>query len=436
MALPSTLRRAQLILLTISLCLCVLADEWPGWRGPLGNGEWNEDGITDTLPQGSIPLRWTAPIAGGYSGPTVANGRVYITDRVTRPREQERVHCFAWDSGTLLWTCAYDCDYKKISYTTGPRANVAVSDGRVYQLGSMGHLLCLDANSGDVIWRKTPGEDYTVRLPTWGIAGSPVIADDLIIAQIGAEDGGCLIAFDKATGAERWRALDDDASYAAPVLFEQAGRKLVAVWTKFRIAAIDRATGEQVWSVGFPGGGTDPAIATPIVDGPWMFISAFWHGSVMLRLHPDKPAVEMVWHRKGQNERNTDALHACMTTPMFIGGYIYGIDSWGQLRCLDPATGDRLWEDTTVVPLDRWANAHMVRNGDRVWFFNEKGELIVGRVSPQGYQEISRSRLIKPTRGQYDGRGGVCWSHPAFAYRHVFARNDEELVCADLTARE
>nr|MBP8953766.1 dehydrogenase [Armatimonadota bacterium] len=79
---------------------------------------------------------------------------------------------------------------------------------------------------------------------------------------------------------------------------------------------------------------------------------------------------------------------------------------------------------------------HMVRNGDRVWFFNEKGELIVSRVSPQGYQEISRSHLIKPTKGQFDGRGGVCWSHPAFAYRHVFARNDEELVCADLTAKD
>lgn len=431
MSLPSFAVRAALLPILLAACLCAWADEWPGWRGPTGDGVWREDGILETLPQGQLPMRWSAPISGGYSSPTVAGGRVYVTDRITQPRQQERVHCFAWDTGAPLWTFAYDCEYRKISYTTGPRASVLIHDGRAYSVGSMGHIICLDAQSGEVLWRKTPGEDYTVKLPTWGISGSPVIAGDLLIAQIGADNGGCLMAFDKATGAERWRALDDGASYAAPVIFQQAGRDCVAVWTKERIAAFDCATGEQLWSVAFS---SDPAIADPVVDGQWLFITAFWNGSLMLRLNPENPTVETAWQRKGKNERDTDALHACMTTPLFIEGYIYGIDSWGQLRCLDPKTGDRLWEDTTVVPLDRWANAHMVRNGERVWLFNEKGELILSRLSPEGYQEISRAQLIQPTKGQFDGRGGVCWSHPAFAYRHVFARNDQELVCADLTA--
>ena len=74
----------------------------------------------------------------------------------------------------------------------------------------------------------------------------------------------------------------------------------------------------------------------------------------------------------------------------------------------------------------------MVRHGENIWMFNEEGQLIIGRVSPAGFQEISRAQLIEPTEDQLRRRGGVCWSHPAFAYKHIFARNDRELVCANL----
>jgi hypothetical protein len=123
-----------------------------------------------------------------------------------------------------------------------------------------------------------------------------------------------------------------------------------------------------------------------------------------------------------------------MVTPYFAGGHVYGVDSYGQFRCLDADSGDRVWEDRTATSQVRWGTLHMVRNGKRMWMFNDRGELIIGRLSPQGFDEISRAKLIKPTTGQLRRRDGVCWSHPAFAYRHVFARNDEELVCASLEA--
>jgi outer membrane protein assembly factor BamB len=144
--------------------------------------------------------------------------------------------------------------------------------------------------------------------------------------------------------------------------------------------------------------------------------------------------VEKVWERRGQNERSTDALHSIISTPIILGEHIYGVDSYGELRCLDAKTGERVWESDKAVPRARWATIHFVKNGDRVWMFNERGELIISRLSPQGYEEISRAHLIKPTMGQLPERGGVCWSHPAFAGGHVFARNDEELVCASLKA--
>jgi outer membrane protein assembly factor BamB len=177
-------------------------------------------------------------------------------------------------------------------------------------------------------------------------------------------------------------------------------------------------------------------VPTPIVEGDRLFVTAFYDGSLMLRLRQDEPRVEKIWRRRGPSERNTDALHAMISTPYMEGDHVYGVDSYGELRCLDARTGDRVWEDLTAVPKARWSTIHMVRNGNRMWMFNERGELIIATLSPQGFHEISRAKLIEPTTDQLEQRGGVCWSHPAYAYKHVFARNDRELVCASLAAEE
>ena len=129
--------------------------------------------------------------------------------------------------------------------------------------------------------------------------------------------------------------------------------------------------------------------------------------------------------------------NAVMSTPFLDGDYIYGVCSYGQLRCLNSKTGERIWETfkaTTEGDPVRWANAFLVRQADRFFLFNEKGDLIIARLSPKGYEEISRAHLLEPTNP--DAGRLVLWSHPAFANRHVFARNDQELVCVDMTARK
>ena len=173
-------------------------------------------------------------------------------------------------------------------------------------------------------------------------------------------------------------------------------------------------------------------IATPVFNDNYIFVSSFFDGSMLVKINPDELAAERVWRRKGENERNTDSIHCCISTPILEGDYIYGIGSYGEVRCLDLLTGDRVWESLEAVPKARWANIHMVRNGDKVWMFNERGELIISKLSLKGYEEISRAKLIRPTLVQLDQRGGVCWSHPAFAYKKVYIRNDDELVCGDL----
>ncbi len=194
-----------------------------------------------------------AGIGSGYSGPTVAEGRVYVTDQQTGPRQTERVLCFDWQTGRSLWSFAYGCTCEGVGYAGGPRASVSIDDGRAYALGTMGHLHCLDAASGKLLWKKQPGVDYKIRVPTWGIAAAPLVDGELVIVQLGAE-GACLVAWDKKTGAERWRALDDQASYSAPIIIQQAGRRVLVCWTGDNVAGLNPASGEVLWKYPFPPG--------------------------------------------------------------------------------------------------------------------------------------------------------------------------------------
>lgn len=413
------------------------ADEWPQWRGPQRDGQWREDGIVDKFATAQLTPRWRAEIGSGYSGPTVADGRVYVTDRIVEPDQKERVHCFDWRTGERLWSHEYDCVYSRIGYTAGPRASVTVDSGRAYALGAMGHFFCLDAADGRVLWQKDLGQEYGVlpnRMPIWGIASAPLVDGDLVIVQVGGAPDACLVALDKASGRERWRALDDRASYTAPIIVQQGSTRVLVCLTGDNVVGLDPQTGQLYWKHPFPPERMVISIATPVVDDNRLFVTSFYDGALMLKLDPDKPAVEKLWRRMGLDERHTDALHSIISTPLLLGDFVYGVDSYGELRCLEADSGDRVWESLDATPPARWSTIHMVRNGERIWMFNERGELIISRLSPQGFEEISRAKLIEPTTEQLRQRGGVCWAHPAFAYRHVFARNDAELVCASLEA--
>jgi hypothetical protein len=337
-------------------------------------------------------------------------------------------------TGEPVWSRTYKCKYEKIGYRAGPRAAVTIDDGRAYSLGTMGHLFCFDAAKGKFMWSKDLDAEYRIRMPEWAIAGAPLVEDGLVIVQIGGRDGACLIAFDKVTGKERWRALEDPTSYSAPIVIEQAGKRVLVCWTGARVVGLDPTTGKLYWEHPFKVSRMVIGIATPVFQDGYLFVSSFYDGSLLLKVDPDTLTAEKVWRRKGPSERKTDSLHCCISTPLIQGDYIYGVDSYGELRCLELQTGDRVWESLDAVPKARWSNIHMVRHKDKVWMFNERGELIISRLSEAGFHEISRAKLIAPTRGQLGQRGGVCWSHPAFASRHVYARNDEELLCADLSA--
>jgi len=312
---------------------------------------------------------------------------------------------------------------------------VLVADGRAYTLGAAGHLFCFDAVKGDRLWAHDLDELYDIRMPVWGIAASPILDGDLLIVPACGREA-YLVAFEAKTGKEVWRALKDRGNYSAPIIIEQAGQRVLVSWSGDRVVAVDPRTGTLHWAVPFKPWKMPLGVPSPVLAGNKLFLTGFYDGSLMLELDRERLAVKELWRKRGRSERSTDALHSTIATPVIIGEHIYGVDSYGELRCLRVADGGRVWEDATAVPHDRWATIHFVRNGDRMWMFNERGELILGKLSPEGFEELSRGKLIEPTTDQLRRRGnGVAWAHPAFAYRHVFVRNDRELRCVDLSAR-
>ena len=433
------------------LAVCVArGDDWPQWLGPQRDSVWRETGIVEKFPADGPPVLWRAPLGGGYAGPAVAGGRVFVIDRVLPDRTsnpadpfkrevvpgQERVLCFGEADGKRLWTYAYDCPYS-ISYPAGPRTTPLVAGGKVYALGAEGRLCCLDAASGAEIWSRELKKDYGIQTPMWGFAGNPLLDGQRLICLVGGA-GSTVVAFDKDTGQEIWRALSaKEPGYCSPMICEAGGRRQLIIWHPESLNSLDPETGKVFWSEPFAVR-VGMTIATPRKLGDLLLVSAFYNGPLMMRLEAAKPAAKLLWRGTSDNEKNTDKLHCVMSTPFLEDGHIYGVCSYGQFRCLRADTGARLWE--SLVPTGavaeknaRWANAFIVKNGDRFFIANEKGELIIARLSPGGYEEISRTHLLDPTNTA--GGRKVVWSHPAFANRCVFARNDLEIVCISLAAK-
>ncbi len=424
-----------LLLCAATSATTLSADDWPQWRGANRDGVLQESGLITSFPDSELKADWSVELGSGYSGPTVANGRVYVTDRDPDRKEiaSERVFCFNAEDGNLIWKHKYETEYS-VGYTAGPRASVTIHQGLAIAVGAMGHLKCFAAATGDVHWEHDLNTEYDVRMPIWGITAAPLVYQDLVIQIAAGAGDACVVAFDLETGQEKWRAIDERAGYSAPILIRQGNQDVVVCWTGESITGLNPATGKTFWSIPMLPRQMPIGVPTPVVQDEYLFVSSFYDGAMLIRLDLDKPKAEKVWHRVGQDEKNTDALHCMISTPIIKGDFIYGFDSYGELRCLDLKTGDRLWEDTTAVPRARWATVHTIRHGDREIMFNDQGELIFAKLTPDGFQEISRAKLIARTKKQLNRRGGVTWSHPAISDGYIYIRNDKRLLRASLKA--
>jgi outer membrane protein assembly factor BamB len=410
------------------------ADDWPQWGGPQRDLVWREEGIVEKLPDvdpdtGMLPRMWTAPIGSGYAGPAVADGRVFICDRVAK-ENLERVLCFDANSGDELWKHEYKAPYA-ISYPLGPRTTPTIDADRVYTLGAVGHLFCFNATTGKILWRKHLPTDFGTVLPSWGMAGAPLIDGDQLIVLAGGKPGALVISLDKHTGSERWRALKGpEPGYCPPVIFEIAGRPQLVIWHPQAVVGLDPQRGKELWRVPFAVE-SGLTISTPRLVGNRLFVTSFYNGPLMIDLGENDTSPRVLWRSApGNTELKNDSLHAIMCTPIVTEKHIFGVGSYGELRCLDAQNGNMLWETHDATGPARWWNAFLVPHRNRVILCNEQGEIIFASLSGDGYQELGRAKLIEPT--QPIQRRMTVWSHPAFAMQSVFARNDGELIRVNL----
>jgi len=420
------------------------ADDWPAWMGADRDGVYRESGIVKSIPESGLKVKWRKPIAEGYAGPAVADGRVVVFDYVKTEGDvvndpgkrvqlqgAERITALDASTGNLLWQRSYKCPYS-ISYPAGPRCTPTIDEERVYTLGAEGNLQCRSMADGEIVWQVSMKEKFNAEILIWGQSSHPLVDGDLLYTMVGGKGQG-IVAFNKMTGDVVWKALDTEAGYCPPSIVEVGGvRQLIAFHPK-GVASLNPADGKKYWELPI-----EPlyqmSIARPMIDGNLMYASGIKNASLMIELDTEKPGAQELWRGNPKN-----SIFSANATPLFVDGVLYGTDCRiGCLFAVDAKTGERLWQTFEATRPDEKRKVNhgtgfVTRIGDTDTYFimSEIGDLVMAKMTRKKFESLGRFHVLEPT-GEAFGRD-VVWSHPAYAQRTLFARNDKEIVAVDLT---
>lgn len=440
----------RLIALAVILAVpaAAAADDWPQWMGPKRDNVWYEKGLLEKFPAGGPKVVWRTKVAIGYAGPAVADGTVFVHSYQTKDDVKvanfqmkkstgvERVVALDAKTGKPKWEHKYPVEYR-ISYPSGPRCTPTYDGGKVYTLGAVGDLKCFEAATGKVVWEKNLPEEFKTRPVIWGYAAHPLIDGDRLITLAGGA-GSHIAAFNKNTGEVIWKALDSNARGYAPakIIDAQGKRQLIAFYPE-GVTSIDPATGKQNWSVEYRAT-SGSTIMTPVAFGEYVYVAGYSNKDMLIRLGEDGSSAKVVWKNLRDQEGNQEAISPVNVQPFAVKDVVYGFDHDGALYAMKLPSGKRLWGTPAPVGPKKLGTgtAFIVKQGDkenRFWLFNENGELVIADLTPEGYKEVDRAKILAATNKAF-GRD-VVWCQPAFAGKRMYVRNDEECVCVDLSAR-
>jgi outer membrane protein assembly factor BamB len=377
---------------------------WPHWRGPAHTGISEEKGWKSDGAGGAPKILWKASVGAGFSSFSIAGGRAHTTGNSS---DTDTVFAFDAETGKEVWKHSYPCPLEPKNYEGGTSATPTVADGKVYTLSKAGHIFCLDAASGKVVWQRNAQEDPGAKPPTWGFASSAYVEGNKVFFNVGSAG----LALDKDTGKILWKSGNGPSGYSTPVPYTMGAQRGVALFLQKGVAGVDPESGKILWEHPWKTS-YDAHIADPIVAGNQVFISSgYGTGCALLRIDGGK-ATE-VWRNK--NMRNH--INSCVLWKE----HIYGIDGNAggnnPLACLDLKTGAVKWSKPGIG-----SGSLMLADGKLI-VLGDKGTLIIAEASPTAYQELARAQILS----------GKCWTTPILCGGRIYARNAKgDVVCLDV----
>jgi outer membrane protein assembly factor BamB len=390
------------------------ADDWPFFRGPYCTGVSTEVNWASVWPEAGPEIVWSAEAGTGASSVVVAKNQV-VTMGSRREPDEEIVWCFDASSGDVLWSVSYAAKFDARQFEGGPAATPTIDNGRVYALGYLGDLHCLNLSDGRVLWRRHLVNDLGGRYSSWKYASSPLVMENLVILDTGA-DGNSTVALDKASGQRVWGAGTDLAGYSTPIPFTHSGRRGVLVFKARAMVAHDLATGEELWRIDWRTT-YDCNASCPTVVGDKLFLSTGYGGrrarGALYQLGDGDPT--QIW-------LNQD-LETRMNSAVVYDGYVYCISErgTGQLMCCDLRDGLVVWSEPSFAKFGTLMIAD-----EKLIILDEKGDLVIADASAAGYHELARVKVLT----------GRSWVMPVLANGRIYAKNNKgRIVCLDVRAK-
>jgi outer membrane protein assembly factor BamB len=381
---------------------------WTGFRGPNRDGHYRGQPIITNWPaKGPSPL-WKQPTGGGYASYAIAQNRAFT---IEQRRQREVVVAYEIATGREVWTSGWEGEFQEPLGGDGPRATPTWDEGKVFALGALGELRCLDAESGRTLWRTNMLDENRAHVLTYGTSASPLVFEEKLIVAPGGSRNHSVVAYDKRDGKTLWRVLDDGAAYSSPMLVELADERQLLVVTKTRAVGLKLSNGELLWQSPWVVLQGNRNIAQPvIVSTNRLFLSAgYGTGCALIEVgRTDNGFVAReVWRHKSLKNK--------FTSSVFRDGFLYGLDE-DILTCLNASNGERLWKD------GRYGYGQVVLASGQLIVLCGNGDLAVVKANPQTYEEICRFPAIE----------GKTWNHPALAGGFLLVRNNAEMACYDL----
>jgi outer membrane protein assembly factor BamB len=380
---------------------------WPDFRGRNRDGRYDETAIRTDWPREGLPPMWKQPIGLGYASFVAADGRAFT---IEQRRLEEVVSAYDVATGRELWTHGWEGEFVEYQGGDGPRSTPTYHEGRLYALGALGELRCLDAETGALVWRRNILADNGASNLEWGMTASPLIVDDTVIVLAGGPRGKSVAAYNRLNGEAVWTSLDDPQAYTSPMLVTLAGVRQILIVSATRAAGLTVDEGRLLWE--FPWVthyGIN--VAQPLLLGnDRVFLSAgYGHGAAVFEVARtgDDFSTRTIWQNtRMKNKFTSSVLHQ---------GYIYGLDE-AILACVDAATGELKWKG------GRYGYGQTLLAGDHLVVLTEDGDVALVRATPERHEEVARFPAIE----------GRTWNHPIIAGGYLIVRNLREMAAFDL----